>query len=174
MPKNIVQDIIPRGSRKSIGDISLSRDSKISKVAPSHKIKEDTVTAVVRETRYVSKEEKVVDWKEGHKSKGSRLVLWTLSIVGVVALIMLLGNLFSRTTLTVTLKSQKVTINLDLVAKAKVASGELGYIPFTLVKDKEEIVPADGERVVESRSSGHIIIYNNYSSSQQRLVKNTR
>ena len=102
------------------------------------------------------------------------MILWSISVISIIALMVTLGNIFSVATLTVTPQSQKVTINLDLVAKPKTVTGELSYNSLALVRDKEEIVPADGEKPVESRSSGRIVIYNSYSTSPQRLVKNTR
>ncbi len=171
MPRNIVQDVIPRRSRGSVRETP-PRESKIFKEITS-RTGSDTSEETVQEIRFVRKEG-AADWRESPRSNPARLVLWLIGSVSAMVLLILLGNTFSTATLTVTPKSQKISINLGLVAKQKVASDELGYIPFTLTRDKEETIVADGEKAVESRASGRIIVYNNYSTSSQRLVKNTR
>ena len=174
MPKNIVQDVIPGVNRRSIREVLPSRGSKTFKETAPSKTEEDVVLKAVRDTYQSEKEEKARSFRNGFKKNTSRVILWSISVISIIALMVTLGNIFSVATLTVTPQSQKVTINLDLVAKPKTVTGELSYNSLALVRDKEEIVPADGEKPVESRSSGRIVIYNSYSTSPQRLVKNTR
>lgn len=174
MPKNIVQDIIPRGGRRSIRDVPLPRESKVVKEITSSKKEEGVVFKIVEDSYHVETEENIESYTGFVPKNFSKIVLWSISVVSVIVVVAILGGIFSSAILTVTPQSQKVAINLNLTAKPKASLGEISYTSVNLVRDKEEIVPADGERPVESRSSGRIIIYNNYSASSQRLVKNTR
>src|SRR3989338_4777304 len=145
MPKNIVQDVIPRGNRKSIRDVSPSRESRIFNEITARKVEEDVVLKVVRDTYRVEREGGVGSFKGQPPSRSSRLVLWSIGVVSAIVLVVILGNVFSSATHTVTPRSQKVPVNLNLTAKPKAAVGELTYTPLNLVRDKEEIVAADGE-----------------------------
>lgn len=175
MPKNIVQDVIPRGTRRSIRDIPQSRDSQIFRQINAVKPEENTIPESARENERKEREKNFWNGKEHHSSRNTpRIVLWSIVVVSIIVLVVIIGNIFSEAILNITPKSQNVAINLNLIAKSKVSVGDLSYTLFTLSKDKEEVVPADGEKPVESRSSGRIVIYNNYSTSAQRLVKNTR
>lgn len=128
----------------------------------------------VQETSYVRIEKQTEEWKEGSTGIGSRLVLWLIGAISTVVLLFFLGNVFSGATITITPKSQNVKVDLNLIAKPNAATGELAYTLFTTSRDKDGTLQTDGEKPVESRASGRIIIYNNYSTSAQRLVKNTR
>src|SRR3989338_3296091 len=178
MPRNIVQDVIPRGQRKSIRDLSLG--SSKPKVQEESVVYEEDVKkkdATKSKTKY-DEDDKVMQFMTGRgevrNGNHSRWLIWLIGIVSGMVLVFVVGNFFSGATVTISPKSEKVPINVNLVAKAKTSEGEIGYKLFTLVRDKEEIVAADGEKPVESRASGKIIVYNNYSTTPQRLVKNTR
>lgn len=174
MPKNIVQDVIPRGHRGKPRETYPPREPKILKEVRELREEKETVEEIVQNTYRVIKESAGTDWKTSSSRNTPRVILWAIGAVSTIVLLVILGNIFSLATLTITPQSQKSTVNLNLVAKPKALSGELGYTSLNLVRDKEEVIPADGEKLVETRSSGRIIIYNNYSTSAQRLVKNTR
>ncbi|MBI2476116.1 MAG: hypothetical protein HYV67_02650, partial [Candidatus Taylorbacteria bacterium] len=156
MPKNVLQDVVPRGSRKSIREIPVSRQNRDNR------------------PEFVAYREGGVEWQTGGPGRFSKWAIWLIGIVSALVLLAVLGNIFSGATVTLTPKSQAVKVDLELTAKIKAPAGELSYTPFSLVREKEIAVPADGERPAELRASGKIIIYNNYSATGQRLVKNTR
>ena len=174
MPRNIVQDVIPRGSRRTTERNSPLPATKASRESVLRKNEKNSVSENIEGVRYVEREEKFVSWQSDSKSNGSRFWLWTIGVVAVCILVILLGNYFSSAILTITPRSQKVSINLDLTAKAKPLNGELSYTTFATVRDRNETIAADSEKNVEKRASGRIVVYNNYSTSVQRLIKNTR
>ncbi|KKU68135.1 MAG: hypothetical protein UX89_C0007G0031 [Parcubacteria group bacterium GW2011_GWA2_47_16] len=174
MPRNIVQDVIPRGHRVRQRDVSPPQESKIFREITSRRAEKEVVEEVVEDSYRVESGGENTGWGVHSSKNVPRIVLWSIAAVSTIVLLVILGNVFSLATLVITPQSQKAMVNLDLVAKSKVTSGEIGYTSLNLVRDKEEIIPAESEKLVETRSSGRIIIYNNYSTSAQRLVKNTR
>jgi hypothetical protein len=53
-------------------------------------------------------------------------------------------------------------------------SYDLGYRTIELAKEASTVVEADSEEFVQQKASGIITIYNNYSSEEQNLIRNTR
>jgi len=187
MPRNIVQDVIPRGDRRSITKIPVRESIPLPlpvEEFPEESERDTTEPEPVEDILNSDKPEpgfrfqKPVDdsssWGYGRPSGHSHWFLWVIGVLSTAALIFVLGSLFSGATVTVTPRSENLAVNLDLEAKEKPALGEFGYTVYTLVRDKEKIVPADGERPIQSKASGTIIVYNDYSAVSQRLVKNTR
>ncbi|MCR4311377.1 MAG: hypothetical protein NUV54_02310 [Candidatus Taylorbacteria bacterium] len=162
MPRNIVQDVVPRSGnarRNSIRDISSSY----------------TRQAGVTET--ILNEPRSAPSPRGGGSAGtnkSRRNLWIVSIVCALILVFILGNLFSSATVTVTQRSEQVSVRLDMTAKTNTQNGELSFTTLTLTDDAEERVVADVEKKVEAKASGKIVVYNDYTTGAQRLIKNTR
>ncbi len=165
MPKNIVQDVVPRG-RKTIRDIPLSGATEAEE---PREVSRHTIHAEYRE-------EESTGWENKPSGFGfsSKWLLWIIGVVSVGVLIVVLGNSFSSAEITITPKTASLKINLDLTASPKVSDGSISYKSFSDVKEKEVAIPSDGEKQVETRASGKIIIYNNYSTASQRLIKNTR
>lgn len=179
MPKNIVQDVIPpANNRRSIRDIPLGHVSENFRQVSEENAEivrpADSSPQPAREIRYRHKEEEEVDWSGGVQKNRGRWLIWFIGLIALLGLLYVLGNIFSGATVSITPKSEKVSVNIDLVAKPGSPAGELGYTSVVLTKDADEVVAADGDRPVESRASGKIIIYNNYGTAPQRLVKNTR
>lgn len=93
-------------------------------------------------------------------------------LVGV--LLFALTPFLRNAEITVYPKHENVTIQASFTAYNQPASGELGYELLTFETLREETVSASGKEEVEERASGNIVVYNEYSSNPQRLIKNTR
>jgi hypothetical protein len=82
----------------------------------------------------------------------------------------------SGATVTVTLKAVPVEVSLQGTALA--ATTTVGaYVPYREVVTEgveEVLLESEGEKRVERKASGTIIVYNNFGSAPQRLIKNTR
>lgn len=124
--------------------------------------------------QYSREEEETVNGDDRGGINFSRWLIWIIGTVSVAVLVFVLSSIFSGATLTITPKSQTVAVSLTLVAKPNAPAGNLSYAPFSLMLEKEVLVPSDGQKSVQTRASGKIIIYNNYSTAPQPLVKNTR
>lgn len=103
----------------------------------------------------------------------------TFLISAVLVATLLLGflgvMLFSvHANVTVTEKARSVTIDGSFIGKYDAKEGDLPFETISATKEETVTVPSTGEKQVETRASGTIIIYNTYSTASQRLIKNTR
>lgn len=95
-------------------------------------------------------------------------------IITVLIGVIVLSNMFHGATVTVTPRTQTQNIQKDYIAKRIPASSELGYNVVTVKQSGSETIKATGEKQVEKKATGTIVIFNNYSTAVQRLIKNTR
>ena len=177
MPRNILQDVVPP-NRKSIRNVPIPRSS-----SRSLENDEPEIISVTRKSdnHNHEPENKFEDLSSGttrHQGRSpidySRFFIWIVGIVSTVAVIFVVGNYFSDAELRITPMTKSVSIDSNFVAKPKADDKSISYSSVVLNKEKELLVPADSEKSVELSASGKIIIYNNYSVTSQRLVKNTR
>ena len=139
----------------------------IETVTESEAPREDHVSALrdVREEFEASRERRI------RKGKNLKVGLITLAIVAVLGLAVFVSNLFHSAVLSVSPRVAAAAISDDLVAKR---AGGLTYQAVTLKEEGSSTVKATGEEAVSKKASGTVVIYNNYNSSSQRLIKNTR
>lgn len=106
----------------------------------------------------------------------SRKGLWyTLgSVLVVLALAFGVSTVFHGATLTLVPRTLATTVTAELSAKKTAGVGDLPFQVITVKQSASETVKANGEKQVDKKASGTIIIYNNYSTASQRLIKNTR
>ena len=108
--------------------------------------------------------------------------LWIGAIVSLVvlALVGALLFVFASTTVSVTPKTRTATLVASALSAHQVgsvddvATGTLSYAVQTFDLEDSETVPAQGSTHVESKASGSITVYNAYSGTSVKLVKNTR
>lgn len=101
-------------------------------------------------------------------------VIAALSIVAVLALAAVATGSFRSALVTVTPRVQAFTADADLTAKRSAGPDELPFSVSTIKLSGSQTVRATGQKQVSTRAQGTIVIYNNYSSAAQRLIKNTR
>jgi hypothetical protein len=102
-----------------------------------------------------------------------RYIIVGLLVLGLLAL---LGSYMFRVQAVVSVvpKVKPATLDGTFMAKKEAKAGELAFQIVTASKEDAKVVPATGQKQVETRSSGTIVIYNNHTTASQRLVKNTR
>lgn len=151
MAKNIVQDVLPP-DRRSIRNIPL----------PNHREVKETPAKRPKEHRQES-------WK-------TPVILWVIAILSVAVLFFAAGSLFIGATVKVTPKQEKISFdeNFVLTAQKKGNGQGLQYEVVTLTKEAGKEVSATEDKYTETKASGQIVVYNNYDSESQRLIKNTR
>jgi hypothetical protein len=99
-------------------------------------------------------------------------------IGGVSTLVVIIGLLtfvFNSATVTIVPKHEDIqdmskVYSLSLTGDA----GTIGYTLATSTLTKTKTLSVSETKVVESKASGKIVIYNNFDSEPQRLIKNTR
>jgi hypothetical protein len=102
--------------------------------------------------------------------------MWTVvgGAIGVVALAVLVSTVFHGATITLTPRTSAAAVETEYTAKKNAGLSELPYEIITVKQTESESVKATGEKQVEKKATGIIVIYNNYSAASQRLIKNTR
>lgn len=101
---------------------------------------------------------------------------WLLTALGIGFVVVLssvgLSLLFAGATVTVHPKQDTVVVNANFTAGA--GDSSLPFERIVLERTAQQEVTALGEEEVHERASGKITIYNEYSDTPQRLIKNTR
>lgn len=186
MPKR-VQDVVAPGDsgerrvpltvhasgKKSIRDIPIpERRGRDSVVRPTPSLQEEIVLTETERARLRRGEEQ--------DSGSSTMMLYVKILVGVLIVAGLAGAAFfsglfkQSAVVTVEPKTKTVTLDGSFQAHKEPKDGELGFTVTTLSAEDTQTVPATGEKQVETRASGRIVVFNNESSAPQRLIKNTR
>ncbi|MBI2046450.1 MAG: hypothetical protein HYT28_03470 [Parcubacteria group bacterium] len=144
MPKNILQDVI--ASRRKGGFIA---NAEMSNAAGGPYAEESSV---------------------------KKYILWLIVAALVVFLLFSFAVIFSGATITVTPRHQDVSLNATFSAHKRALDNQT-TLPFDIMNIEEiaeKTVPATGSETIHEKAYGDIIIYNNYSSQSQKLIKNTR
>ena len=106
-----------------------------------------------------------------------KYAIWIV-VVAVVLFLLIFSSfiIFSGATITLTPRNQTVSVD-DTFSAHKRALDKQAELPFdimTIEEMAEKAVPATGSETIHQKSSGEIIVYNNYSVQTQKFVKNTR
>lgn len=160
MSRNKMLDMIPADSGRSIRDVPLPE----SKKKPEKKSQTEAVREVRQEFTRI-REDKPRDWKK---------YLYIGGAVAVVIVAIIVSNIFHSAKVSVTPKTLNALVNANLSAKKNAGGADLPFTPLSIKKIGAVTVKASGEEQVDKKASGTIVIYNNYSTAPQRLIKNTR
>ena len=119
------------------------------------------------------------DERTVRKGGQSKLLLWIVAavsvvVVGIIALLLMLG----KTTVTITPRTHQITFDPSTQFTAypvgQTTTGGVVYTTQTLEFEDSKTVPATGVEKAEDRASGSITVFNAYSDTTVRLIKNTR
>lgn len=119
--------------------------------------------------------EKTVPEKPRRNRKGKH-TLWIISIASLLVLVAAIWAvtwLFASATVTVTPRQAVATVN-TVLETGKIVPGDLPSTVVTSTSTVSELIASTREEMVSRKASGQIVIYNNFSSEPQRLIKNTR
>lgn len=97
-----------------------------------------------------------------------------LASVLIVILFFLFSFLFTGAQIVAFPKHEKVVVNGDFIASTDKALSNLPYEIMTLELSQSRAVVATGREEVTLKASGKIVIYNDYNTAKQRLIRNTR
>lgn len=103
----------------------------------------------------------------------SRYGVWIVVVVAIFVLVFGVSNFLTGATVTVTPRQKTVAVDLQGLSE-KMPTTALAYDVATLGASQTTYIPSTGQSEVETKASGTIIVYNNYSNAAQRLIKNTR
>jgi len=171
-----------RSSRRGVSSKTVSEKRTLSSVRTTGRPDSDTETQTSvpqRETSYPPAKQHLppLEWRRpGHASKKRSVGIWWVAAVAVAGFIIALMNAFAGAHVVLTPKQENTFIDGTFTAIRGGSDDEMsiGYeVMDTTVTDSIEI-PATAEQESERRATGTIVIYNNYSTNEQRLVKKTR
>ncbi len=189
-----MQDIVPKGSR-SIRRVPLPPKKEvlkkevikeITKPRPVERVEieeievvTETPEAIETDTLRSVRSEFESARKHTHRKKFSfswnkKAVVITAIAVVFIGGVVTVSNAFHGATVTLTPRHVTQNIESELTAKKNPGAGELGFSIVTVKQIGSETVRANGEKQVNTKATGTIVIYNNYNASPQRLIKNTR
>ncbi len=176
MARNIIQDVLISKNKVKKPVIVTG----VNKKTPSshHTEPKVSIRELKRETEHLSLKGFGENGFSGGIKRGlawwkKPVFLWGAGALLVIAFIYAAGSFFSGASIEITEKTVKFPINASFTS----SKGASAIIPFEiiLVKGSEsKSVPATGSKFTEKKASGRIVVYNNYSKSAQKLVKNTR
>lgn len=104
----------------------------------------------------------------------TRSVIWVIAGLALLILFFALSFFFAGATVTIYPKTKTLDLNTTLTAKKDAVDGSL---PFQLMVVKGEYLKtatATSQNTSSAKSHGIVILYNNYSTSSQHLLVNTR
>lgn len=107
--------------------------------------------------------------KGGH----SKRALVFIAVFVIISAVFALSKLFTGATIYVEPKVFTNNVNLDLNMKRDSSEG-LSFERVNLSASLEKTVSSSGTENVEKKSTGRAILYNNYSTTPQKLLINTR
>lgn len=163
MVKQILQDVVP--PERSIRTIPLPERRRRKSTASAEK--ESVETEVVADKISVSNPPK-------KRSNKKRRFFTRLSFLLVIIIVSYLGLSVLMGGTVLTLVPRNINVSVNSTFNSKLSSEELRHETVTLNKEESVLVPAAGKKEVSEYASGTIVIYNNYSTASQRLIKNTR
>lgn len=107
---------------------------------------------------------------------GSRrsMGMWGLAFLSSLVLVFAASTYFYRVNVVVVPTENIVSVSGDFSAYKDTRPGGIKMSTVTLSDETEMVVNASGTQDVARKASGTIVVYNSYSKSSQRLIKNTR
>ncbi len=186
-----MKDITPPNNRRSIRNVIPPRHEEVYRPGRENERREEQVKVrdfKMRENNIGGMPEEEPRGKKTSNSKvyspgkkGKRWLWWVSGIASATAVVLILGfgisSQFATAEVVIEPISKEATgIEKTITARKNPSSGELGFeiITVGLKQPRQVSVPASGEEYVEEKASGVITVYNEFSSSQQVLVTNTR
>lgn len=127
----------------------------------------------IRDIKKTSFDEFIFNDTNSH-NKRSRYILWGVALIAVGFLVVSFSTLFEHATLKIVPKQKTVELDFVFTAEKEAEDPKISYEVMTIPIVESVFIPATEVKNVERRAYGTIIIYNDYNSYSQRLVKNTR
>jgi len=198
MPRRKLEDVLPPDGR-SIRNVPIRRernkdivppsishgdDSSVRSSVPVLAPQEPVMKDALRDETYIEQMEEVREENErppasgrgryGKRNVSGRFVLWGFVGVAVLFLIFSVLLLFTGATVTVVLKEVPATLDGNFTAGTTQGKDALVYEVMTVSDTRQKEISATGREQVDTKASGTIIVYNAFSETGQRLIKNTR
>ncbi|PJE57735.1 MAG: hypothetical protein COU82_00245 [Candidatus Portnoybacteria bacterium CG10_big_fil_rev_8_21_14_0_10_38_18] len=125
------------------------------------------------------KEEKRREEKRSFRFFTAKRVMGFLIVLFLIAVGFVLYFILPKAEIVINPKKEDISLETEITADKNINSIDLenNEIPaqiFQIETEDSRTFPTTGEKEVEEKAKGTIVIYNQYSSSEQTLVKTTR
>ena len=101
-------------------------------------------------------------------------LIWIVALGSVVFLFFALSFIFSKATVTVVPKIKSISLNENMSALKNPSVDDLSFDLMTLSDEESKTVTAGEEKDVKDNARGKIVLYNDFSTSPQQLLVDTR
>lgn len=113
--------------------------------------------------------------RKPHTGGGKKKIIISSVSVLLIIFIFFIISLFTGATVKIYPKKAEAVVNETVTAsEMSTNSDSLNYKVVEISETKSKTIKASGEEEVETKASGFITVYNNYSDKEQPLVKKTR
>lgn len=161
--KKILQDVIAKKPTIKVNGDFFQRKDKIPK-SVELEITED-------ELKIDDNYARVAENGWGRKAK---IAFFAFAFILLAVIASRVVGFFSRTVVQIVPRQEAVTTDISLKAGRVAGASDLLLETMEFQLTKEQAVQASGFKTVESKASGQILIYNNFSAAAQTLLQNTR
>ena len=176
--KNLIQDVVPPEEKKSIRDIPVPDRTLRSRFAS--KASENSNNKVEKSNKDNSEEEKVITKtrrtmreKPVSNKKGMRISIVSLAIIVIFFAGIFAATLFSSAVIKVVRHSVPVEFSSQSATVSYGPQSDIAQILSVEIPVGSRITATE-EEFVSTKASGKIIIYNDYSTADQKLLATTR
>jgi len=189
MPRIQFSDVTPPDNRRSIRDIPIPNGGKRKmhiNVKPEIKPVSNFDSVIPNIPKEIpkkennayeyypkNKEEPTYDSNSKKSRKKARLFGGAIFVL-IVFFIVGMMTVFASATVDIVPRSENIAVSTEITSTTEMATESVRYEVVKLTKSKTISIPATGEEAVELKASGKIIVYNNFSTSPQRLIIRTR
>ncbi|MAG12195.1 hypothetical protein CL630_00070 [bacterium] len=171
MPKRILQDVISPRSRSK----ETTRSGDTTPKESARRAEPLGGASRVERSGFFRGRNQPLRPVQNESDGNSTFIIWGIAAVAILVVLFSIFSLFEKATIKVTPKQQIATINTQLSAQRGTATtGGLVFEIMTLAGEEKKTIPATQVERVDQKSSGKIIVYNNFNSKSQKLVKRTR
>lgn len=172
MAKNILSDVVIKKKRTSLPN----RETTEKKSVASAKV-ENFSPKISIDGDYFSnykKKDSGVNIPIGTTRENRFSFVLPISIfIAILILLSAYTIIFAKAKIEMTLNEEPINILTNISATKSATSG-LGFETITISGEKSSLIQATSQKIINKNASGSIIIYNNWSTAPQKLVKNTR
>jgi hypothetical protein len=170
--KNIKKIPIPERSRDGVSSSRAQQSIPVRRPAAAPTRVAPVPTRVAKEPTPEPQPKAPPRPRKVRRSK-TPIILTLLALIGIGAGVFFLIPKATGATITITPRGQDVSVNATFTA-SKDANAALPYQVASYEKDGKLAVPASGDELAQTKASGVIRVYNDYSAIPQKLVANTR
>ena len=167
-----MRDMIP--PKRSIRNIPIDRAKKETQpLQESHDENTNTEEAPVPPRRPRRPRNRAL----GYRRRSRMPKVLGLIIGGVLVIIIVffvLSAVFAGATVTVTPREAEISVDGTFTARTEPEIGELAFDVISVEKEVSREVNPTGEELIERPASGNIVVFNDFSEKEQRLINNTR